>query len=85
MAATKAEEVEVAGHTVRLTSADKVYFPERGFTKGDVFCYYLAVGEGIMRALSQRWALPPPAGSSRAASSAWTEAMHSRAGLRSVS
>lgn len=54
MAATKAEEVEVAGRTVRLTSADKVYFPERGFTKGDVFRYYLAVGEGIMRALSSR-------------------------------
>jgi DNA ligase D len=54
MAATRAEEVEVAGRTVRLTSADKVYFPERGFTKGDVFRYYLAVGEGIMRALSER-------------------------------
>jgi len=54
MAATKAEEVEVAGRTVRLTSADKVYFPERGFTKGDIFRYYLAVGEGIMRALRER-------------------------------
>ena len=54
MAATKAEEIEVAGRTVRLTSADKVYFPERGFTKGDVFRYYLAVGEGIMRALRER-------------------------------
>jgi DNA ligase D len=54
MAATRAEEVEVAGRTVRLTSAEKVYFPERGFTKGDVFRYYLAVGEGIMRALYER-------------------------------
>ena len=54
MAATKAEEIEVAGRTVRLTSADKVYFPERGFTKGDVFRYYVAVGEGIMRALRER-------------------------------
>src|SRR5438270_491475 len=54
MAATKAEEIEVAGRTVRLTSGDKVYFPERGFTKGDVFRYYLAVGEGIMRALRER-------------------------------
>jgi DNA ligase D len=53
MAAT-AEEVEVAGRTVRLTSADKVYFPERGFTKGDVFRYYVSVGEGIMRALGNR-------------------------------
>jgi DNA ligase D len=54
MAAGKVEEVEVAGRTVRLTNPDKVYFPERGFTKGDVFRYYLAVGEGIMRALRLR-------------------------------
>src|SRR5690349_13938855 len=53
MAAT-AEEVPVAGRTVRLTSADRVYFPERGFTKGDVFRYYVAVGDGIMRALGER-------------------------------
>ena len=45
---------EVAGRKVRLTSADKVYFPERGFTKGDVFRYYLSVGDGIMRALRER-------------------------------
>src|SRR5256714_5814266 len=48
------EEVEVAGREVRLTSADKVYFPERGFTKGDVFRYYVSVGDGIMRALRER-------------------------------
>jgi DNA ligase D len=47
-------EVEVAGRGVRLTSPDKVYFPERGFTKGDVFSYYLAVGDGIERALRER-------------------------------
>src|ERR1044072_139834 len=45
---------EVAGGKGRLTSADKVYFPERGFTKGDVFRYYVSVGEGIMRALGDR-------------------------------
>jgi DNA ligase D len=54
MAASRAEEVEVAGRTVRLTNPDKVYFPERGFTKGDVFRYYLAVGDGILRALRER-------------------------------
>src|SRR5881394_2712173 len=48
------EQVDVAGRAVRLTSADKVYFPERGFTKGDVFHYYVSVGEGIMRALRER-------------------------------
>jgi DNA ligase D len=56
MAASKApaEEVEVAGHAVRLTSPDKVCFPRRGYTKRDVFEYYLAVGDGIMRALRDR-------------------------------
>jgi DNA ligase D len=49
-----AAEVEVAGRAVRLTSPDKIIFPGRGFTKADVFHYYLAVGEGIMRALGER-------------------------------
>jgi DNA ligase D len=49
-----AVEVEIAGHPVRLTSPDKVCFPRRGYTKRDVFDYYLAVGDGIMRALHRR-------------------------------
>ncbi|SCF39018.1 non-homologous end-joining DNA ligase [Micromonospora mirobrigensis] len=49
-----ATEIEVAGHTVRLTSPDRVIFPQRGFTKSDVFHYYLAVGDGITRALRDR-------------------------------
>jgi DNA ligase D len=52
--ASKAEEIEVAGRAVRLTSPDKVYFASRGFTKRDVFEYYLAVGDGMMRALGNR-------------------------------
>jgi DNA ligase D len=52
--ARNAVEVEVAGHTVRLSSPDRVCFPERGYTKHDVFSYYLAVGDGIMRALKDR-------------------------------
>jgi DNA ligase D len=49
-----AVEVEAGGRTVRLSSPDKIYFPERGFTKLDVARYYLAVGEGITRALRDR-------------------------------
>ncbi|MGW1059746.1 non-homologous end-joining DNA ligase [Micromonospora rubida] len=49
-----ATEIEVAGHMVRLTSPDRVIFPERGFTKAHVFGYYAAVGEGILRALRDR-------------------------------
>jgi DNA ligase D len=56
MASSKApaEELEIAGHTVRLTSPDKVCFPRNGYTKRDVFEYYLAVGDGILRALRNR-------------------------------
>ena len=49
-----AVELEVGGRTVRLSSPDKVYFPEHGHTKLDVAQYYLAVGEGIVRALRER-------------------------------
>ncbi|MGW1839094.1 non-homologous end-joining DNA ligase [Streptomyces sp. BBFR2] len=47
-------ELTAGGRTVRVTHPDKVFFPERGFTKGDVARYYLAVGEGILRALRDR-------------------------------
>lgn len=49
-----AVELEAGGRTVRLSSPEKVYFPERGFTKLDVARYYLAVGDGITRALRDR-------------------------------
>ncbi|MEH1013066.1 non-homologous end-joining DNA ligase [Micromonospora sp. CPCC 206060] len=49
-----ATEVEVAGRTVRLTSPDRVIFPGPGYTKSDVFHYYLAVGDAIMRSLRDR-------------------------------
>ncbi|MHA6630704.1 non-homologous end-joining DNA ligase [Pseudonocardia sichuanensis] len=39
---------------VRLTSADKVYFPERGITKGELVRYYRAVAEPLLRALHER-------------------------------
>lgn len=40
--------------SVRLSSPDKIFFPERGFTKLDLAQYYLAVGDGILRALRDR-------------------------------
>lgn len=49
-----AVELEAGGRTVRLSSPDKIYFPERGYTKLDVARYYLAVGEGITRVLRDR-------------------------------
>ncbi|MFF2076062.1 non-homologous end-joining DNA ligase [Kitasatospora sp. NPDC058162] len=49
-----AVELEVAGRTVRLSNPDKVYYPERGFTKLDVAQYYLAVADGVLRGLRDR-------------------------------
>lgn len=49
-----AVELEVGGRTVRLSSPDKVFFPERGYTKLDVARYYQAVAPGILRALRER-------------------------------
>ncbi|HZN16992.1 MAG TPA: non-homologous end-joining DNA ligase [Micromonosporaceae bacterium] len=54
MGKAQAVELEVAGRSVRLSNPDKIYFPERGFTKQDVVSYYLAVGDGILRALRER-------------------------------
>jgi DNA ligase D len=47
-------ELEVAGRVVRVTSADKVMFPERGETKLDLVEYYLAIEEPLMRAVGGR-------------------------------
>ncbi len=52
--AGSAVELEVGGRTVRLSSPDRVYFPARGETKLDLARYYIAVGEGIVRALRGR-------------------------------
>ncbi|MHB1010498.1 MAG: non-homologous end-joining DNA ligase [Propionibacteriaceae bacterium] len=49
-----AVELSVGDRTVRLSSPDRVYFPEHGWTKLDVAQYYLSVGDGIVRALRER-------------------------------
>jgi DNA ligase D len=54
MVGSAATELDVAGRKVRVSNPDKIYFPERGFTKLDVVSYYIAVGDGILRALSER-------------------------------
>lgn len=51
---TPAVELDVDGFDVRLSSPDRVYFPERGETKLDLAHYYLSVGDGIVRALRDR-------------------------------
>ena len=49
--ATK-EEIEIAG--VRLTSPDKVLYPEQGTTKRDLAEYYLAVADHILPHVARR-------------------------------
>ncbi len=48
------EELQVAGRTVRVSNPDKIYFPERGFTKRDLVNYYVAAEVGILQALRDR-------------------------------
>jgi len=54
--ATAAEELDVDGVAVRLTSPDKVYFPALGAagTKRKVVDYYLAVADPMVAALRDR-------------------------------
>jgi DNA ligase D-like protein (predicted polymerase) len=52
--ASEAIELMVGERTVRVSNPDKPYFPEVGLRKLDIVEYYLAVGEGILRALRDR-------------------------------
>jgi DNA ligase D-like protein (predicted polymerase) len=57
---TPATELEVGGRTVRVSSPDKIYFPEAsgsgsmGLTKLDVVSYVVSVSDGIFAALQDR-------------------------------
>jgi DNA ligase D len=46
--------LDVAGRRLGVTSADKVFFSERGETKLDLVRYYLAVAEPLLRATGGR-------------------------------
>jgi DNA ligase D len=52
--ASPAEELDVEGVAVRLTSPDKVYFPKPGYTKRMVVDYYLSVATPMLAALRDR-------------------------------
>src|SRR5919108_1239561 len=54
--ATKSEEtlLELDGRKVRITSPDKVFFPERGETKLDLVRYYESVREPLMSTMGGR-------------------------------
>lgn len=46
--------LDVDARSVRLSSPNRIVFPETGWTKLDVAQYYLAVGEGLLRATRDR-------------------------------
>ena len=48
------DELKVGRHAVRLTSADRVLFPEDGVTKGDLAEYYAEIGNVLVPHLRDR-------------------------------
>ena len=51
---TPAEILTIAGNEVRISSPDKMVFPEPGVTKLDLVRYYLAVADGALRGAGGR-------------------------------
>ncbi len=54
MAKSDGIDLEIAGRTVRVTSPERVFFPERGETKLDLVEYYRAVEQPLMRDMGGR-------------------------------
>src|SRR5206468_4609062 len=52
--ATRPLEVKVANRTLRLTNLDKVYWPDYGFTKGQMIDYYTRIAPAILPHLHDR-------------------------------
>jgi DNA ligase D len=49
--------VEISGRDVRISSPDKIYFPELGATKFDLVSYYLEVAEALLNTAGDRPAM----------------------------
>ena len=45
---------ELAGREVRLSNPDKIYFPESGWTKGDLARYHVECAEALLNHLRER-------------------------------
>ena len=52
--ARKPESWEIAGRAVTVSNPDKVFFPDKGYTKGDLIRYYVAVADGALRGAGGR-------------------------------
>src|SRR5438132_1539980 len=54
MGSAKEAHVEVGGRSVRISSPDKLYFPEAGLSKLDIATYYAAVADAAFHASARR-------------------------------
>jgi bifunctional non-homologous end joining protein LigD len=54
MSPAKETFLDIDGHEVRISSPDKIVFPEPGITKLDIVEYYLHVAEGALRGAGGR-------------------------------
>ena len=50
----KKQLIEVEGRELAISNVDKVYFPESGFTKGEVITFYSDIAEAILPHLRDR-------------------------------
>lgn len=48
------QEVIIGGHKLTLTNLDKIYWPDEGYTKGDLIEYYRSVSKFILPYLKDR-------------------------------
>jgi bifunctional non-homologous end joining protein LigD len=51
---TKKQTIEVEGRELTISNLEKVYYPETGFTKGEVISYYTAIAAVILPHLRDR-------------------------------
>ncbi|MBA3882579.1 MAG: hypothetical protein H0X73_07645, partial [Chthoniobacterales bacterium] len=51
---TKKQQIEVGGRELTVSNLDKIFFPETGFTKGEVIGFYTAVADVILPHLRDR-------------------------------
>ena len=51
---TSSEIITIADRDITITNGDKIFFPERGFTKRDLVNYYVAVADGALVGVHNR-------------------------------
>jgi len=50
----KTDRIKVGSHTVEISNAEKVFFPEQGITKGDLIDYYLRIADTMLPYIRER-------------------------------